>query len=155
MSAGSPPKLNWSDMVYQQNHGTLIYYSKYVCTDLDDAEQPIPGTEQVCHFGDSATILGIRIGGVVCLNEDEAESQIAIWNESGEGSRTHLYSIYDPKADEAGRTPRLPGMRDIDLDPDATIMWNWRENDGSHDWMDPQGQLGGGVDGGMGGGINE
>lgn len=127
----------WSEML------VTPVYSKYVCTALDDEGQPIPGTEQVCHFADSATILGIRMGGKVCLNEEEAESQIAIWNEAGDGSQTHLYSLYDPSADEAGRTPKLPGMRDIDLDPDRTVVWRWHEQpaDGGHDWMNPQGSM--------------
>lgn len=95
------------------------YYSRYVCQDLDSDQNLVPGTEKVCHFGDSNTILGIRIGGRLCLSESEAAHQLARWNYPDGEEMGHHYSIYDPDQQEAGVeagvTPKLPGMSDRDV----------------------------------------
>lgn len=108
-------------MLAKQKAGTK-YYTKYVCTDLDQNGQAIPGAEMICHFGDSATILGVRIGGKVCLTEDEAVQQIVQWNAIDVSDppgtpNTYIYSLYTPEMTEAGVTPPLPGMSDQDMQP--------------------------------------
>jgi hypothetical protein len=56
------------------------------------------------------------IDNKLLLTIDEAEEQIARWNETdGSYPRNHVYSLYHDR--EAGTTPPLPGMRDQDLIP--------------------------------------
>lgn len=113
---GIPPTPNWSTMLEKQKAGTR-YYSKYLCRELRPNGETTE-VAQICHFGDSSTIRGVRIGGKVCLTEEEACEQLTEWNaRDSQVPNSHFYSLYAPERDEYGTTPPLPGMSDWDMKP--------------------------------------
>jgi len=125
--------MTWGDMLDAQKAeiNPSRYYTRYIAQGLTSSHDGTvtrrpDGAPMLCQFGDSNTILGVRIGGKVLLTRDEAEYQCELWSKPADTGTCresgHVYRVYDRwEKDEVelelGRTPVFPGMGDEMIRP--------------------------------------